>query len=31
VSENLEFAERRMKPQADALSKEWIERYYQLR
>jgi trehalose 2-sulfotransferase len=31
VPENLEFAERRMKPQADALSKEWIERYYQLR
>ena len=31
VPENLDFAERRMKRQADTLSKEWIERYYQLK
>jgi len=29
--ENLEFAERRMKRQANALSKEWVERYYQFK
>jgi LPS sulfotransferase NodH len=28
--ENLVFAERRMKQQADALSEEWVQRYYQL-
>jgi trehalose 2-sulfotransferase len=31
MSENLEFAQRRMKRQADALSTEWVERYYQLK
>ncbi len=31
IPENLEFAERRMKRQADTLSREWIERYYQLK
>ncbi len=31
VPENLDFAECRMKRQADALSKEWVERYYQLK
>ena len=31
IPEKQVFAERRMKRQADTLSKEWIERYYQLK
>jgi LPS sulfotransferase NodH len=31
IPENLAFAERRMKRQANALSEEWIERYYNLK
>jgi trehalose 2-sulfotransferase len=31
VPENMQFANRRMKQQADTLSKEWVERYYQLK
>ena len=31
IPENLMFAERRMKRQADALSEEWAQRYYNLK
>jgi len=31
IPENLMFAERRMKRQADTLSEEWVQRYYNLK
>ena len=31
IPENLVFAERRLKKQADALSEEWVQRYYNLK
>src|SRR6266516_2907810 len=31
IPENLKFAERRMKRQADALSEEWVQRYHNLK
>jgi LPS sulfotransferase NodH len=31
IPENLVFAERRLKKQSDALSEEWVQRYYNLK